>query len=281
MAQTITTTAAGRVNRRFLLLALILAGLSAVLAYAALSRSGEETSSGAGEIPVVVARVPIPAGTIIALEMVEVRNIAQRGVGEGAFIATDDVVGRVARYPIAPNEQVLSSKVVGTSIGVSRALSYVLPDGSRGLAISVDQVIGAGGLVLPGDHVDVIWIPFAGAPAFTLLSNVEVTAVSQTIVDVAPVAPGLREEDPAAGGAAAEEQERVRASDSPPLPEAVTITMLLSPAQAVTMTCAENYAHKNDGHVRLAVRAFGDEAPAQVDAPPCPPLDLFLQLLGD
>jgi len=48
MAQTMTGTAIGRVNRRFLLLAAILAVLFGVLAYVALSDSGGEGGSATG-----------------------------------------------------------------------------------------------------------------------------------------------------------------------------------------------------------------------------------------
>ena len=56
MAQTITTAAVSRVNRRFLLLAIILAILSAVLVYAQMSRSGSTATGSAGNVSVVVAR---------------------------------------------------------------------------------------------------------------------------------------------------------------------------------------------------------------------------------
>jgi Flp pilus assembly protein CpaB len=157
----------------------------------------------------------------------------------------------------------------------ANALVYVIEAGMRGEAIKVDQVVTAGGLVLPGDHVDVLWVPFSGGPAFRLLSDVEVTAVSQAIVDIAPVAPGVQTglaPTPAPGA-----NSRVRASDELPIPEALTVTLLISPDDSKTLFCADHFAQVHDGTIRLAVRSFGDSAPAQIDAPECPPTDLFLE----
>lgn len=275
MAQTMTSTAVGRVNRRFLFLALILAVLSAVLAYVALSNRGSGGTASGDEVPVVVAKVPITAGTRITADMVEVRYLPTSAVGDQAVGSVDGLVGQVARYPVAANEQVLLSKVVNTTIASNNALAYVLPGGMRGQAIHVDQLISAGGLVLPGDHVDILWVPFKGAPGFVLLSNVEVTAVSQTIVNVAPAAPGVQGTQP---GSQPANGDRTRTSDASPQPDAVTVTMMVTPDQGRSMFCAEQVAAKYDGAIRLAVRAFGDNAAANVDAPPCPPLALMAEL---
>ncbi len=275
MAQTMTGTAIGRVNRRFLLLAAILAVLFGVLAYVALSDSGGGTVTSDG-IPVVVARVPIPAGTRITGDMLQVVDVPSSAVGDQPFTVAEAVVGQVARYPIRANEPLLLGDVVNTTVAASDALSYVVPEGQRGLAVNVEQVVAAGGLVLPGDHVDVLWIPFKGAPAFRLLSDVEVTAVSQTVVDIAPVAPGVQSDDPAT--AQPTDNQRVRTSDAPALPEAATVTLLVSPGESATLFCAEDFARKSEGSIRLALRSFGDTAPANIDAPPCPPLDLMLEL---
>lgn len=276
MAQTMTTGAVGRVNRRFLLLALILAGLFAVLAYTALSDSG---GGGGGattdQVPIVVATVPIPAGTRITDTMVELADFPEDRVSASSISDVGLVIGQVARYNIEPQEALYLSKVASTTITGENALAYVVEAGMRGEAVTVEEVVTAGGLVLPGDHVDVLWIPFSGGPVFRLLSDVEVTAVSQTIVDIQPVAPGVQTgtiPTPAAGVPS-----RVRASDALAQPDARTVTMLISPDDSKRLFCADQFAEAHEGRIRLAVRSFGDGAPAQVDAPECPPTDLFLE----
>ncbi len=279
MARIMSTTAVGRVNRRFLLLALILSILSGVLAYAAFSRSGEEGVS-AENVPVLVARQAIPAGTRITAEMLQVQQIPASAVSDQALGSSELAVGKVARFPIAANEQVLLFKIVGTSVGAQDALTYVIEEGMRGVAINVGEVIGVGGLLLPGDHVDVLWVPFAGAPSFTLLSDIEVTAVSQAILDVPAVALGLQgDETEGSAATAGADGERIRASESEPQPDARTVTLMVSTEQINTLFCAETYALGNGGSIRLALRSFGDTTPAAVDAPACPPIELLLEIM--
>lgn len=273
MAQTITTAAVSRVNRRFLLMAVVMGILAFILVYAQLSHSGSNSSSsGGGDVDVVVAKAAIPAGTRITGDMVEIRTFGQNDVGFQALTASEQAVGQVARYPIAAGEQVLSSKLVDTTVSSSSNLAYVLQNGTRGVAMHVDPVTDAGGLVLPGDHVDVLWIPFRGAAAYILLSDIEVTAVSQTVVDVAPAAPGLQK-DPNAPQTGT----RTRISEGSPIPTADTVTFMLSPEQATTLICGTSIIEKFDGVISLSVRSFGDAAPLAVNAPPCPPTDLMRQ----
>jgi pilus assembly protein CpaB len=263
-----TTSAAGRVNRRFLFLALILAVISAILVYVALSNTGEGSSgSGGGDVSVVVAKSAIPAGTTITGDMLEVRNVPEAAVGEGAFRTIDATVGQVARYPMAVNQQVLLSTVVGGTADATASnevLSHIIEAGKRGMGVKVDAVVNGGGLVLPGDHVDVYWVPDVAIDedlvgAGIVAENVEVLAVSQTTVDIPATAPGLSEEetDPAQP---ATTDDRVRASEAEPNPEAVTIVLLLTPEQASRVFCAD--ADGVEGTIRLAVRAFGDESPS-------------------
>jgi len=261
MARPIASSRAGA-NRKFILFALVLGALGAVLVYAAFSRPQSLTGGGAAaNTPVVVAKTDIPARTKITESMIEVRLVGADARGALAFTDTAAVVGQVTRFPIAASEQVLSSKVVtlaatsGTAGG--RSLSFVVPQGKRGIAIKVTEVANAGGLILPGDYVDVLVvydIEFQSDPkdpasrekadsylVQTLLQNVEVLAVQQTVVDVVP------EATPTAG------DQRVRNSEAKAVPDAITVTLALSPEDAQKIYLAES-----NGRIRLALRPFGD-----------------------
>jgi pilus assembly protein CpaB len=154
----------------------------------------------------------------------------------------------------------LQSKVVqltGTSSAASRSLSFVVPPGKRGIAINVSQVQGAGGLVLPGDYVDILLLvsvefettrgDFASREkvdnylVMTLFQNIEVLAVSQTVVDV------VAEATPTTSG------QRVRNSEARPDPGAATVTLALTPEQAQRIYLAEA-----NGVIRLDVRRYGE-----------------------
>jgi pilus assembly protein CpaB len=261
MAQTMTANSMGRVNRRFLFLALVLAALSAVLIYPLLTRSSESSVSDAATIPVVVAQSNIAAGQTITADMLGVEQVPETAVGAQAYSAIDAAVGEVARYPLVPGEQLLVSKVVGNSIAASpNAIANFIDSGKRAMAINTDLVIGAGGLVLPGDYVDVYWVP-SDSPddvdgAQLIAEDVQVLSVQQTILDIPPTAPGLQ---PEGEEAPTGDQARIRGSEADPLPEAATVTLMLSVEEIQRVFCAEQ-----TGDIRMAVRAFGDHTPAGI-----------------
>lgn len=267
MAQSITSGSMSRVNRRFMLLALILAALSAVLVYAALSGSSDSGGGGASTpvVSVVVAQTDIPAGAQITAEMLGIADAPEEFVSDGTFASIDSVVGEVARYPIAANRQILISDIVGGPTTASNdVLSHVLEGGERGLAIEAEAVITGGGLVLPGDYADVYWVPDDPVTdvegAQLIAEDVEIVSVEQVIVEVPPSAPGLLGED----APPASEEDRVRAVDEAPQPEAVTVTLMVTPEEASVVFCGDA-----TGELRLAIRAFGDHSPSGLQQASC------------
>lgn len=263
MARSVTSIAAGRVNTRFLLLALILAVISAVLVYAGISRSGGGDGSSAVMLDVVVAQQPIEVGQELTADVLAVRSLPADAVGENPVTSIESIVGKQALQPIAAGEPVLSSKVVGTgAVASDDAIAFLVEKGMRGMAINVQQVVSYGGLALPGDHVDVYWVPDDQAQirqdvqgAVLIAENVEVLAVQQTLVGLGPTDAAV--EDQAGDEAAQTGTERVRDPSVEAQPGATTVTLLLSPQQAAQVFCAEA-----SGALRLAVRGFGDEAPS-------------------
>jgi pilus assembly protein CpaB len=269
MARPLAGTAAGSTNRRLLLLALVAGAVAAILVYAALSRSSESTggaTSAASMVSAVVARQDIPARTKITSSMVEVRQVPTDAHSELAYTDLSQVVGQVTRYPIATNEELLSTKVVSlTSVAkTGDSLSYVIPEGSRAISIEVTQVISSGGLVLPGDYVDIIGVfdvTFGAGDQETtadkyfsriILQNIEVLAVAQTVVDTVPEAGTTTGTDGETTTTDASGQ-RVRNTDVAPVPTASTVTLSVTPQEAQLLFLAEE-----NGVLRLAVRPYGD-----------------------
>jgi pilus assembly protein CpaB len=180
--------------------------VAAILVYVALTRESEGTGGAAGAastVPAVLAKQDIPARTKITTDMVGLRQMPADDRSELAYTDLSEVVGRVTRYPIATNEQVLSTKVVALegAAATGDSLSYMIPEGRRAISIGVSEVVSSGGLVLPGDYVDVIGVfdvEFRNAQGETetqdkyfsrvILQNLEVLAVAQTLVDAPPEA---------------------------------------------------------------------------------------------
>jgi Flp pilus assembly protein CpaB len=177
-------------------------------------------------------------------------------------------VGKVAKFPIGENEQVRTSDIVGTTVADNSVLSNIIEPGQRAIAIGTQPVIGAGGLVLPGDRIDILWVPEAlpssDQGAWVLASNVEVLAVQQTLEDIAASAPGALTGTEQTGSSG--DSDRVRGSEAAALPDASTLTLMVTPTQAQMIFCAEVF-----GSLRLTVHAFGDDSPILPTATVCPP----------
>ena len=254
---------AGRINRRFLMLALVSAALSAMLVYVAISRAGgggkesESTTTAA----VVVAAVDIPARTQITAEMVKVRDVPVDVKPQASYGSVDEVIGKASRFPISIDEEVTSTKVVSLDgVQGTDSIAFVIPKDMRAISINADQVLSAGGLVLPGDYVDIIGVfnvksaDGTEEEAYlvrTVLQNVEVLAVAQTISDVPPPA----EDGTQAAATGSTGAQSARGSEADPNPEATTLTLLVQPEQAEWVFLAEA-----NGTLRAVVRGFGDSA---------------------
>jgi pilus assembly protein CpaB len=243
MARTFAGAAQGRTNRRFLLIALLLAGLSLVLVYATISRqdSGDGGSAPADVTQVVVAKEAIPERTRITEDMLELKNVPINSIVDGAYVSVADAVGKVTKLPIARNAQVVQTSVVDTTGSLADSLELVVPTDQRAMSITASQVLSAGGLILPGDFVDIVWTCCGGTPtvARTLLQNVQVAAVDQAIVNAGP--PG-------------DDGTVVSAGDGEANPEAVTLTLLLTPEQGQQVFLAEQ-----QGSLRAELRGPEDK----------------------
>jgi pilus assembly protein CpaB len=242
----------GRSNRGLILLGLFLGLVSAALIVVYLSQAGEGGGgevSGAEVTPVVVASLDIAAGTRITEGMVETKDIAVDTVLAGVFPETEGVVGQVARVPLVAGEQVIATKVTATGAAIADGenppLAFVIPEGKRAVSIQVSNVIGASGLIRPGDYVDVILTMEVGDDnlAQTILQNVLVLSVDQ---DVTRAVVSEGEEAPVIG------------DGTEANPEATTVTLAVSPAHGEVLAVAEACATPR---LALALRGFGDSSP--------------------
>ena len=155
--------AAPRTNRKFLIVAILFGALTAALFYALTARTDESTGTSskasAGDTPVVVAATGIRQRTVVTAEMLKVVNLPADALAAGAISRPDQLVGKVARFPIEAGQQVVTSAVIDREHPVAGdALTLVVPDGRRAMSIQASQVVNAGGLILPGDYVDLVWL---------------------------------------------------------------------------------------------------------------------------
>ncbi len=100
---------------------------------------------------VVVATKEIPAGTVVAEDMVQLSPYLKTSLPSGFSSSFDKVKGKVAKIDISIGEPVLE-----TRLGDKAGLTVLLSPGQRAMAVQVNEVIGVSGFIAPNDRVDVI-----------------------------------------------------------------------------------------------------------------------------
>jgi pilus assembly protein CpaB len=182
----------------FIVIALVMAGATAMIARNYLSSERAELSAQATPVPqqvtknVLVATVELPAGSFVKPEHVRWQSWPETALNDSYLIEgiakPEDVVGSVVRRGIVAGEPVTSGRIVRP--GDRGFLAAVLQPGMRAVSMAVNATSGIAGLVFPGDRVDIILtqsIPTGGSEprmaSETVLENVRVLAIDQVLND--------------------------------------------------------------------------------------------------
>ncbi len=271
MANVLTGQLGDRSGRMFLVLAVIFAVVTGALIYAGLRGSGGDDEGGAkvsgDAVPVVVAASDIRAGQEITEGMLEVKSVPASVALAGAFEDQKDVVGLNAATNIEAGDQLTPSKVsqyAVPSLGEDvKAPSLVVPKGMRGFSVPVTEVTGVGGLLLPGDRVDVIAVfeegeNFATTKAVVVLQDVQVISVAQEALEpAAGVASEAGEgEGEAAAPAPAEGETGVLPEDVENQPSARQVVLAVTPQDAALLALIQEQAT-----IYVSLRRQGDRDP--------------------
>jgi pilus assembly protein CpaB len=188
---------------------------------------------------IVVAAMPLQLGTRLDAKNVKLADWPAGLPVAGMITRVEDANNRALITPVAENEPIMEAKLASQQSGAG--LSATIPEGMRALSVSVNEVVGVAGFVIPGTMVDVLVtgnVPGGMGPAGTvtrtILENVRVLAAGQKI-----------------------EQDRDGKPQTVPV-----ITLLVSPDDAAKLTMAAT-----QGHLQLALRNTVDtkvNAPAPV-----------------
>ena len=144
---------------------------------------------------VLVAKADIPMGTTITPGSVA-WEAWPAGTASGNFIRQSDrpnavntLTGSIARYPFIAGEPIREAKLVDAK--GSGFMAAILPPGMRAVSTQISPETGAGGFILPNDHVDVILTrrdrdaeKATGSEvqtSETILGNVRVLAIDQSV----------------------------------------------------------------------------------------------------
>ena len=178
---------------------------------------------------VVVAARPLGIGVTVKPGDVKIVKMPLEQTPKGGFSKVEEVIDRPIISTILQDEAVLEGRLAARGSGLG--LAPIIPVGMRAVTVRVNEMVGVAGFVLPGLHVDVL---VTGKPpdatsammTNTVLQNILVLSAGQTMQ------PDQR------GGAI----------------NAPTVTLLVSPDQAETLTLAGN-----EGRIQLVLRNGSDQ----------------------
>jgi pilus assembly protein CpaB len=129
---------------------------------------------------VVTAAISIPFATKVEKRHLKLTEIPEGVLPEGAYTNEADVEGRVSTTSIARGEILVVERFAAHTRGSTLA-ALVAPN-MRAVTVRVDDVIGVGGFLLPGNTVDVVAARTdrnSRAITETILTNIKVLAVDQ------------------------------------------------------------------------------------------------------
>lgn len=217
-------------RRLFLVLGLSLVValvISSVFYFQVVGRSGPKTETNVREV--VLAAKQLDVGVTIKPGDVKLGKVSAEFFPKGAFAKIEEVIDRPVVNRILIDEPVQEGRLAVRGSGLG--LAPIIPVGMRAVSVRVSDVAGVAGFVLPGLKVDVLVTGNPqggdGTVTTTCLQNILVLSAGQTI----------------------QPDGRGQAINTP------TVTLLVSPEQAETLTLAGN-----EGRIQLVLRNSSDQA---------------------
>jgi len=186
---------------------------------------------------IFVAQEDIPMGDPISPQLLQLEEWPKDKIPPSALAKIEDVENRRPKSIIFKGSPILDNQLWPKGKDSGGAQPYI-PKGYRVVAVKVDDVIALGGILRPGDRVDVLvcvkLVPSQGTPqdeVRTFLQDIKVFGINEVF------------ESDAAGG-------------DKKLSGARTVELLLTPKQVQAVTLASEL-----GKIRLSLRGLDvDEA---------------------
>ena len=150
--------------------------------------------------------------------------------------ALEEAENATVRVSLSSGEPITSGKIVAA--GDTGFMAAVLRSGMRAVSTKISAATGAGGFILPNDHVDVILTESnssnKSSTARTVLENIRVLAIDQTFQET---------------------------DDEKKVVVGKTVLLELSPSQSELLT-----ASRASGSISLALRSLTDSGPNAVSS---------------
>jgi len=105
---------------------------------------------------VVIAKRDIPSGVPLEEGMLKEETMRKELLSPSAATSMYRVVNMITLAPFSKGEQILLNKL--TVSGQELSLSSKIPRDKRALTVPVDNISSVGGMIRPGDHVDILGV---------------------------------------------------------------------------------------------------------------------------
>lgn len=221
------------------------------------------------EEPVLVAARDIPTGHILRKDDLTIELQSKRP--PHSYSNASQVVGRQANKNITSGEVILSRHVHDYS-----QLANNLNPGERAMAVRVDEVIGSGGFIEPGDRVDVLFYLHSGqevgknSSAQVLLTNVRVLAFGNVIESTEEEQSSSQENEEGFSKVIPKpKDEKKEKEEKPTGKKSKTAVLAIDESETSTLLLAET-----SGKLRLVIHG---PDPEQTEADDLPQTDLLSQ----
>ncbi|OGI19789.1 MAG: Flp pilus assembly protein CpaB [Candidatus Melainabacteria bacterium RIFCSPHIGHO2_02_FULL_34_12] len=170
-------------------LALFLGLIAAFGVWQYLSKTQQQVKELSVTRAVITAAKEIPAGTKITDDHLAVKQLPVHGIPKDYPSSVELIKGRIAKNTIQTEEIIGESRLVAE--GAEGSFTQIIPPGQRAITIRVNEVVGVGGFLNPGDHVDILSIIKKGDDKVlskTILQNVLILAAGDKVIDPNSVA---------------------------------------------------------------------------------------------
>ncbi|MGE5418107.1 MAG: Flp pilus assembly protein CpaB [Acidobacteriota bacterium] len=222
-----------KTSKKIWMLAIVFAFMTAIFFYQFLTATQQKLEPKDMSL-VVMAKQDIAKDALIGPEAVSLEKVPNQYLQPNAFKSLDEVVGKTAVQAIAKGEQVVKMRIINDEIK-KQQLSYSIPNGTRAVSITVDQIIGVSGFIKVDDRVDLL-------ATLDIQSNTNAPSQSINVIalqDLRVLAVGS-----SLGGEILDETKKAQVN---------TVTLAVYPREAQLLTLATERSK-----IRLALRSPTD-----------------------
>ena len=247
---------------------------------------GNRSPSGpsvATELPTVFAAKPIPLGSEITADMLQVTTTKITERDPTAFNSPTLLLGKIAGKDIPQGKQLTADDF---NRGGNQA-SVTVPAGMRAIAVTVDQGSGVGALIHTGDYVDLLVgitgdkfpvISLTDSNTFQVVSGINATSVKLLLQGMQVI--GTLSPPPTAAQAQAQASPAPGSEGNASLNNQSEIVILAVSAQQSEVIKFSQL----DGSISLVLRSpkdFRDDAGNPIAPPPAGTTGITLRVLVD